>query len=174
MPLYGGGYGPYRAAGAPVSGTDEVQTVTISASSGTFKFRYEGFTTSAITWTSSDATLIAAVDAALEALPSIGTGGVATATTAAALTSGVGTFTITFSGANLAKRAVSTIAVAASTLTGASATVSVAKTTTGVSATFLGAKPGAFYFNNTTGVVYVQTNTAGTGAVTWVAVGSQT
>lgn len=174
MPVLEGGYGPYQISGsAPVGGTDEVQTLTISASSGTFKLRYEGFTTAAVTWTSDNTTLIAAIDSALEALPSVGTGGVATAV--GSMTSGVGTATITFSGANLAKRAVSSIAVASSTLTGASATVSVAKTTTGVNATFRNAKPGALLVRTDGSNAKLYQNIGATqGAPNWQLVGAQT
>src|SRR4051812_18325297 len=92
-------------AGAPSAGTNEVQTLTIGGTptGGTFKLAFDGFTTGDITWTATDATLIANIDAALEALPNIGTGGVTTA--AGTVSSGIGTITITFTGNN-AKKAV--------------------------------------------------------------------
>ena len=118
-------------AGAPTAGTDEVQTLTIDATGGTFKLAYDGFTTAAISWSSTNSTLVSNVDAALEALPNIGTGNITTAV--GTMTAGVGTLTLTFAG-ELAKKAVSTITVANNSLTG-TATLSVAETTPGVDVT---------------------------------------
>src|SRR3954463_10288848 len=108
MPVIEGSYGILQNTGAPVAGTDEVQTITIGGTptAGTFTLTYDGFTTAAITWSNVNATLIAAIDAALEALPNIGSGGVVTAV--GTMTAGIGTTTVTFSGANMAKRAVNT------------------------------------------------------------------
>ena len=52
-----GTLGPYENAGVPVNGTDEVQTLTPSAApaSGTFKLKYEGFTTAALNYDASAA-----------------------------------------------------------------------------------------------------------------------
>lgn len=155
-------------AGAPSAGTDEVQTLTIDASGGTFKLSYDGEVTGAISWSSTNATLVSNVDTALEALPNIGSGGVAVAV--GTMTSGVGTLTITFSGASVSKRAVSTIAVANNSLTG-TATLSVAETTPGVNATFRNTQPGAL-INDTTNFKLYQRS--GTSAVpTNVVVGGQ-
>lgn len=122
----------YQNAGAPSDGTSEVQTLTISGSptGGTFKLTFDGHTTAAITWVGNDdAALIAAIDAALEALPNIGTGGVTVAD--GTLTNGVGTVTITFGG-NLAKLVVPTITVANNSLVDATpATIAVVETTPG-------------------------------------------
>lgn len=132
-PVIEGGY-EYMNEGAPSDGTNEVQTLTISGSptGGTFKLTYDGFTTSAITWVGNDdAALIAAIDAALEALPNIGTGGVTVAD--GTLTNGVGTVTITFTG-NQAKLAVALITVANNSLVDATpATIAVVETTPGAS-----------------------------------------
>ena len=79
-------------AGAPVAGTDEVQTLTIGGTptGGTFKLSYKGQITTAITWTATDATLVANIDAALGALSTVG--GAANVTTAAGtVSSGIGT-----------------------------------------------------------------------------------
>jgi hypothetical protein len=88
----------YSSAGAPSAGTNEVQTITIGGTpdGGTFKLAFGGFRTAAIPWSATNNTLRDNVDAALEALPSIGTGGVATAV--GTMTAGIGTLTVTFSG----------------------------------------------------------------------------
>jgi hypothetical protein len=112
-----GVYRGYSSAGAPANGTSEVQTLTIGGTptGGTFTLAFDGFTTAPITWSATNATLIANIDTALEALPNIGTNGVTTA--AGTVTAGIGTITITFA-ANLAALAVPTITVVANNLTG--------------------------------------------------------
>lgn len=159
-----------RTAGAPTAGTDEVQTLTIGGTpdGGTFKLRYRGRTTAAIEWTATDNDLIAAVDAALEALDVIGTGGITAAD--GTLTSGIGTITLTFAGVN-AKKAVPLITVAENALTGTSPTVAVAETTPGVDASHRGAIKGALLVDTTNGKAYVNTGTAR--VPTWTVVGSQ-
>jgi hypothetical protein len=153
-----GGYGPYFVAGAPTAGTSEVQTLTIGGTptGGTFKLGFEGQTTAAITWTAVDATLVAAIDTALEALATIGTGGVTTA--AGTVTSGIGTITITAAG-NLAKRAIPLITVADNSLTGTTPTLAIAETTPGVDATARGLAVGATVVDSTNGKEYINTGT---------------
>lgn len=170
MPIIDSGLGLFQVAGAPTQGTDEVQTLTIGGSptTGTFKLAFDGYTTTAITWSATNNTLRDNVDAALEALPSIGTGGVTTAV--GTMTSGVGTLTITFAG-NLANMVVPTITVANNSLDG-SGTVAVAETTPGVAATARGAKKGALLVDTTNAKLYINTNTALD--PTWTVVGTQT
>jgi hypothetical protein len=167
--------GTYRGlfnAGAPVSGTSEVQTLTIGGTptGGTFKLAYEGFTTTAIPWNATNATLLASIDAALEALPTIGVGNIATA--AGTLTAGIGTVTLTFGG-TLASKAVPTITVADNSMTGTTPTAAVAETTPGVDATARGAPAGAILLDTTNGKAYINTS-ANPLVPTWVVVGSQT
>lgn len=160
MPIIEGALGtPLTNAGAPSAGTSEVQTLTIGGTptGGTFQLAFMGFTTAAITWSATNATLIANIDAALEALPNIGTGGVTTA--AGTLTAGIGTITITFGG-NLAAKAVSTMTVANNSLTGTAPTLAVAETTAGVDATARGAAKGALLVDTTNGTLYQNTGTA--------------
>lgn len=161
----------YTSAGAPSAGTDEVQTITIGGTpdGGTFRLRFMGFTTDDIDWSSTNNTLRDNVDAALEALPVIGSGGVTTAV--GTMTSGVGTLTVTFAG-NLGKRAVATMTVASNDLTGTDPTVEVAETTPGVDATARGAAKGATLVDLTNGIAYINTGTAA--APTWTKVGAQT
>ena len=155
---------PLQSAGAPAAGTSEVQTLTIGGTptGGTFRLSFLGFTTAAITWSNVNATLVAAIDAALEALPTIGTGNVVTAVGTAV--AGIGTITLTFGGA-LAVRAVPTIGVADNSMTGTTPTVAVAETTPGVNATGLGAPKGALLIDTAAGALYQNTGTAA--APTW-------
>lgn len=164
-----GALGGYTVAGAPVAGTDEVQTLTIGGTpdGGTFKLAFDGQTTGDIEWTDVDATLITAIDTALEALSNIPTGGVTTVDTT--MSSGIGACTITFTGA-LAKRNVALITVAENALTGTDPTVAVALTTAGVDATALSARIGALLTDTTNGELYITTTT---NPPTWVLVGSQ-
>lgn len=162
---------PLVNAGAPVGGTNEVQTITIGGTptGGTFRLAFDGFSTADIAWSSTNATLVANVDAALEALPNIGTSGVTTAV--GTMTAGIGTLTVTFSGTNLAKKAVPTITVANNSLTGSSPTVAVAETTAGVDATARTSPKGALLIDTTNGKLYINTGSAQ--APTWTVVGSQ-
>jgi hypothetical protein len=170
MPIIEGGLGPYTSAGAPVGGTDEVQTLTFGGTwieGEVFRLSFAGYTTANIAWSATDATLVANIDAALEALPPIGTGGVAVAD--ATLTSGLGTATVTFSGANLAKRAQALIAVAYNA--SEDGTLGVAETTPGVGATAIGAAKGAILVDTTNAKLYINTGTAA--APTWTVAGTQ-
>src|SRR5437762_3233402 len=65
----------------PANGTNEIQTVTFSGTitGGTFILKFANNQTGPITWSSTNATLVASIDAALEALNSIRTSGVTTA-----------------------------------------------------------------------------------------------
>jgi hypothetical protein len=157
-------------AGVPGAGTDEVQTLTIGGTpdGGTFTITFEGHTTSAITWTAVDATLVAAVDAAMGALPSIGSASNITAA-AGTISSGIGTITLTFVAA-MGKKAVS-LAVANSSLTGTAPTAVITETTPGVDAAGRGDAKGSLRTDITNGVLYINTGTAA--APTWTKVGAQ-
>jgi hypothetical protein len=74
-PIIEGHLGPYEVAGAPVQGTNEVQTLTIGGTptGGTFKLAFDGHTSGPITWTDVDATLLANIQAALDAMSNVGT-----------------------------------------------------------------------------------------------------
>lgn len=158
-------------AGAPSAGTDEVQTITFGGTptGGTFKLAYKSKTTAAISWSATNNTLRDNVDAALEALSTIGTGNVTTAV--GTMTAGIGTLTVTFAG-TLAKKAVPLITVADNSMTGTAPTVAVTETTPGVSATHRGAPKGAQLIDTTNGIAYVNTGTAT--SPTWTKVGTQT
>lgn len=159
-----GTYGPYYNAGAPSNGTSEVQTLSTTGTptGGTFTLSYDGFTTGNIAYNAS----AAAVVAALEALPNIGTGGVTA--TGGALPADV---VITFAG-NLGKLAVNLMTADYSLLTGGtSPTAAVTETTPGVTATARLANPGATLVDTTNKKEYINTGTAL--APTWTVKGTQ-
>ena len=151
------------ASGAPSNGTSEVQTLTVTGTptGGTFVLEFKGQRTDPIDF-DADA---AAVDAALEALPSIGTGGV---------TCGGGALpgtpvTITFAGKNAA-RAQPLITVPVNSLTGGTTpAAAVAETTPGVNGTLRDAPIGTPYVDTANGKQYTKTATS-----TWTLTGSQT
>lgn len=159
--------GPVANAGAPVNGTDEVQTITIGGTptGGTFTLTFDGHKTGPITWSATTNTLVANIDAALEALGNIGASGVVTADST--LSGGIGDVTVTFSGTNLGKKAQALMTADASSLTGTTPTVTVAETTPGVNATHRGAPKGTLLIDTTNAKLYMNTGTAQ--APTWTA-----
>jgi hypothetical protein len=156
-------------AGTPSNGTNAVQTLTLGgagAGGDTFVLSFgagAGRTTAAIPWSATNATLLASVDAALEALPIIGTGGVTTA--AGTLTAGIGTITLTYTAAAAAQPMPLPTATVTTTST---LTAAVATTTPGVSATLRGMPKGTVVDDVTNGILY---ENQGTGtAPSWVKV----
>lgn len=170
-----GSFGILRNPGAPVAGTNEVQTITFGGAitGGTFRLGWMGYVTAPIAWSASNATLVANTDAALEALPPIGTNGVTTA--AGTLTAGIGTETVTFDGPSVSLSGPYPVITAdASGLTGTAPTVTVAQTTPGVRATHRNASIGQQLTDMTPGVGKDYINTSATlGAPVWTVVGSQ-
>lgn len=164
---------PLRNNGVPGAGTDEVWTLTIGGtpSGGTFKLKFGIFVTADIPWSSVNATLLASIQSAINALPNVGTNGfVATAGT---LTLGVGTILFT-AGGNLTKlNILEAWTVAVNALTGGGTLPSFVETTPGVTATFRGSRQGRLAINTATGILYVQTS-ANPLAPTFVVVGTQT
>lgn len=166
MPIIEGTQGPLENAGAPVDGTDEVQTITVSGTptGGTFTLSFGGFTTAAIAYNAATAV----VEAALEALPSIGTGGVAV-TGAGALPGNV--HTVTFGG-NLGKKAQPLLVLVDNDLTGGtSPDVAIAEDTAGVDATGRGCAKGCLLIDTTNGELYQNAGTPLDPA--WALVGTQ-
>lgn len=163
---------PLTNAGAPGAGTDEVQTITFGGTptGGTFRLAFDGRVTADIAWSATNATLLANIDAALEALANLGAGAVALAVTT--MVAGIGDATITFNGAAVAKKAHPLITVNRNDLTGAAPTVAVAETTPGVDATGRGYPKGTKLIDTTNGIDYINTGTAD--APTWTKVGLQT
>jgi hypothetical protein len=156
-----------------VAGTNAVQTLTIGGTptSGTFKLSLDGWSTAAITWSATNATLLANINAALDALANGGASWIVA--TANSLTAGIGTITLTFSGGDFAKRNVSTVAVADNSLAGTAPTLAVTVATPGVDATVRGALPGARIIDTTNLKAYINTGST-QGAPTWTVEGTQT
>lgn len=167
-----GSTGPYLNAGAPVAGTDEIQTLTIGGTptGGTFKLAFEGAITAAITWTATDATLVANIDAALGAINTIGAATNIT-TAAGTVTSGIGTITLTFVAAMGKKAIGSLITVSDNSLTGSAPTLAIAETTPGVDATARGIAVGGLVIDTTNAFAYINTGTSA--APTFTKVGTQ-
>jgi len=155
----------YFCNGAPSNGTSEVQTLTIGGTptGGAFKLVFDGQVTGDISWSATDATLVAAIDTALEALANIGAGDVTCADST--LTGGIGDVTITF-GANLKNLDVPLIQLEESTLEGDDPTVGIVTTTAGVTATARIAAAGATLFDVINGEKYV--NLGASLAPVWV------
>jgi hypothetical protein len=68
-----GTVGPILVGSAPVNGTNEVQTLTIDADGGTFKLKWRDRITAAITWSATNNTLIANIQAALTGVKAVQT-----------------------------------------------------------------------------------------------------
>lgn len=170
LPMYSPS-GIKKVGTVPVNGTSEIQTLTIGGtpSGGTFKLTFQGRQTAAITWVGVNATLVANIDAALELLPNVGTGGVVTAV--GTMTAGVGTITITMAG-NLAKLAVTTITQTNNSMTGTAPTCVVAETTPGVTADGRTTTVGQLAITMDAGLLYINTSTT-TLNPAWVKVGAQ-
>jgi phage tail sheath gpL-like len=158
----------YAFAGAPSGGTSEIDTLTIqtSTTSGTFTIAVAGQrTTAPITWSATNATLVANVDAALEATPTIGVGGVTTAV--GTMTAGIGTITITMAGKN-AKRNMPALSIGTNSLVGGAAPT-LTTTTEGVDATFRDAATGTLLVDTSTPDLYINDSTTA-GSPTWTKV----
>lgn len=156
----------YEYAGIPSGGTSEADTITIAASTsgGTFTITVAGGrTTRAITWSATDATLIADVDAKLEELNVIGTGGVSVSD---GLTAGIGTMVVTFTGKN-AKRDMPLLTITSSLTGGAAGTLTT--TTAGVEATYREAKTGQLLVDTVTPDLYINDSVTA-GSPTWTKV----
>lgn len=159
--IEGSGLGsPLLNAGAPVTGTDEVQTLTLGGTptGGTFALAYEGLSTSAITWVNVNATLLASINGVLNALPNLATSAVVA--TAGTLAAGIGTILLTFSGAPVAKKAVSTMTISDNSLTGTTPTLAIVETTPGVTVTGRGAPKGAILIDTANAMPYQNVGTA--------------
>lgn len=110
---------------------NEVQTLTFGGTitGGTFTLTFNGYTTAAISWSSTNATLVSNIDTALGALTSIG--GVGNVDTAVGvMTAGIGTITVTFVG-TLAATDVPLMTKNSTNLTGTAPTLAVSLTTEG-------------------------------------------
>lgn len=152
-------------AGVPANGTSEIDTLTIqtSTSAGTFTITVAGSrTTTPITWSATDATLIASIDTALENLSIIGSGGVVVS--AGTGSSGIGTYLITLTGKN-ARQDFAALSIGTNSLTGGAAPT-LTTTTAGVAATWKDAPIGQLVQDSTNGELY-QNISATAGSPNW-------
>lgn len=160
---------PILNAGAPSAGTDEVQTLTLGSTwlaGETFKLVFNGEQTGAIAWSATNATLLANIQAALDAMNTLAANDIVAA--ADTLTAGIGTITLT-AGGNYAKHPIDTLTVADNT--SADGTAAIAETTPGVEATARGAAKGGLLIDVTNAMLYINTGTLL--APTWTKVGTQ-
>lgn len=149
----------YTISGAPVAGTDEVQTITVSpaiasVTAGTFRLSFGGFMTAAISWSASTSIM----ETALNNLPSIANGG--TAAVGVAVTGGTlpeTALTVTFSGSNVSKREQPLITLHSASLTGGGTFV-IAEGAAGVSRSHRDVPNGAIMVRTDTGAIYVKTS----------------
>lgn len=140
-------------AGTPVNGTDEVLIATVNGAptGGTFRLVFQSFITDTIVYNAT----AAVVQAALEALASIGSGGVVVTGNAG------GPWTLTFAG-NLGRLAITDLITLTDNLLtgGAAPDVTIAESVPGVSATQRGSDTGTTLIDTTNGVYYQNTGTA--------------
>jgi len=152
-----GAYGGARAnAGVPSNGTSAIQTGTIGGTptAGSIAFQStNGIISGSALWSATNNTLIAHIQAVLDAL--LGTDEVLVAV--GTMTAGIGTFTVTFQNNSAAK--VQPLLTGINNLTGTSPTFSMATTTPGVNATHRGAPKGGMVQDQTNGNVYVNHGT---------------
>ncbi len=143
-----------QGAGRPKNGSNEVQLLTIGGTptGGTFTISYGSLVSGAITWSATNATLVANIQAALDTM--LGTN--STLVAASSLTAGIGTITITFQNIR-GSQAQSFLMVATSSLTppANNPTAAITLQTAGITATGRGNGIGSEYVDNTTGVVYI-------------------
>lgn len=166
MGYMAGARGGMYLSAAPTAGTDEVQSMVIGGTpsgGSTYSLNVLGFQTGNIGWFNVNATLLSALQAALDAIPGVGVNGiVATAGSTPALTAGVGQVLLTFSGANVSKRAQSTITVITAPAGG---TLAITKATPGVDMNPLYPRKGALVVDENAGALLQNTGTPG--SPTW-------
>lgn len=153
----------YTVGAAPSAGTDEVQTIikNSTVTAGTFRLSFQGFVTDPIDWDAGTAD----VETALNDLPSIASGG--TGLVGVVVTGGAlpgTTMTITFSGSNVAKKALPLLVLHSNSLTGGGS-MTIAEGTPGVDATHRDAPKGALLLQTAAGTLFQ--NTGSPGAPSW-------
>jgi hypothetical protein len=148
----------YESA-VPVAGTDEVVTFTSTGTptGGTVRYNFGGFVTGTLAHTATAAQYATAFNA----LPNIGAGGVV----GGGGPMGTAPVTLTFSGANMAKKAHGAITIAVNSLAGGTTpSVTIAETTPGVDATARNAPPGSLLVVASGAASTVYQNRAAVGA----------
>lgn len=147
--------GKLSNAGVPSNGTSEVQTLTIGGTPTATASSAIGFQTTAgkiggttALWSATNATLLANVQAALDAL--LGTN--ECVASLGTITAGVGTILLTYSNNSAALNVPALTAI--NNLTGSSPTAVITTTTAGVTATHRGAGKGQLCVDTTNNEVY--------------------
>jgi hypothetical protein len=148
----------FNTATTPTNGVNETQLLTFSGtiSGGTFILTFNNRQTGSIAWSATNATLVSNIDTALEALSSIGSGGVFTAVRS--MTAGIGTITVTFSGTKNAKLDVSEM-TRVSSLTGSGAALAISTLTAGVTADGRNSNAGTLCVAQDSGLTFVNKGT---------------
>lgn len=136
-------FGLLTKAGAPTDGVDEVETLTIDAAGGTFTLTFGGQETDDIDF---DATA-SAVQAALEALSSVGEGNITVSGVAG------GPYTITFVG-ELGGLPQTDIVTDDTDLTGGAGTAVITQATAGVRGDYRGSPVGQLLIDSTNRIIY--------------------
>lgn len=153
-------------SGVPATAVNAVQTLSITGgppTTLTLRLRKDGVPTAAITWSNNNTTLLANINAALNA--AFGTGNLVA--TAGTVTAGIGTILIT-AAAKLAGLVLSTMTVEKVSETGTATTLGLTTTTAGVTATARDARTAALLASDN-GNVYRNSSTT-PNAPTWVAI----
>lgn len=159
------GVAPIGHAGVPGNGTSAVQHIVISGTptGGTYALGFGGETTTDLAF-DADA---AAVQAALEALGSVGAGGFTVSGTGAS-----GDPFVVTAGGTLAKQPLDLITLEDNSLTGGTAPdVTITEATAGVAIDLIGHPKGALVQDTTNGTLYLNTGTLA--APVWTVAGTQ-
>lgn len=165
----------YQNAGAPAAGVNAVQTLTIGGTptGGTYTITLGAYTSGAIAFNVTNVTHLAAINAALDAMPNVGAGGIVATAGTIVNGTGIGTVVLT-AAANLTFKPL-TLMLATSSLTGTVPTAVIANTTTGVSPVGRGdgeCIKGVQLVDSVNGISYVNTGTVL--APVWTKIGTQT
>lgn len=144
-------------AGKPINGSNEIQLLTIGGTptGGTFAISYGSLRTAPITWSATNGTLLANIQAALNTM--LGTS--VTLVAALSLTAGIGTINVTFQNARGAQAQSYLMVADGSLLTGTSPTAVITLATAGVTATGRGNGIGSEIVDNLTGNIYINVST---------------
>ena len=162
-----GARGIMYVSGAPSAGVDEVQNAVFAgAPAGNFSLLINGYATAPIPHSTVNATLVQNIQTAIDATPGLGAGNiVASVGTTPPLVAGVGSVLLTFSGANVAKRAHATIGVLTQPSPG---TLTITESTAGVDRHPANPRVGALLVNEANGDLMRNTGTPT--APVWTAV----
>lgn len=145
----------YLATAPNTAAVNEVQTLTFGgAPAGNYVLNVRS-TSLTIAWSAVNATLISALQAALDTVPGVGAGHIVAAV--GTMTAGVGTATLTYSGASVAGQPQLLPVVVTPPSPG---TLTIALTTAGAAQNPPSPRKGALVMNESTGILVQNTGTA--------------